>query len=157
MRSQRIETLPPGIMEELHRAVRKMEKRDLPGLVEVAFGETVGFTTLLLIRCQLHVERRLAQCDQHSGDPTHIPADLDDDGWLARIERISRFLMEVCSTHARVEHVSRLNNGRQRTNVNLRWLDATSPMDGDPTKAGAGKGLSGNGRLRGQEGGFTFP
>ncbi len=62
-------------------------------LAEAAFAEVVGFTTLLRIHCQLCVERKLDTADSFGGDPTRLPKDLDSDGWIDRIKRLTRFLM----------------------------------------------------------------
>jgi hypothetical protein len=112
---------------------------------------------MLLVRCELHVERRLAEADSYGGNPVHMPADLVDEGWILRLERIGRFLIEVTTTRERVRHLSRINRNAKGSNINFRWLDNISPMDADPGPAGNGQAMPGNGRFRRQEGRIVFP
>ncbi len=144
-------------MDKLAKAIRNLERQDVGSLVEVAYSEIIGLVTTLLIRYQIHIERRLAECDSFGGDPTHMPQDLIDEDWLGRIERISRFLMEVTSTRERVRHLARLNNHARKSNINFGWLDNESPMDADPGPARNGQGMPGNGRLRCQESRIKLP
>ena len=157
LRSRSVLRLPPSAMEDLAKAIRNLERQDVGSLVEVAYSEIIGLVTTLLVRYQIHIERRLAKCDSYGGDPVHMPQDLIDEDWLGRIERISRFLMEVTSTRERVRHLARLNNHARNSQINFRWLDTESPMDSDPGPPRNGQGVPGNGRLRCQEGPIRFP
>lgn len=109
MRSRSPDQWPPDIMAQLAKAIRKLGHDDLPQLIETAFAEILGFAVIVLTRAQAHVEQRLRECDAQSGDRTHLPYDLDKEGWLNRVERISRFIAEIASARARVQHVGRLN------------------------------------------------
>ena len=156
LRSRSVMRLPPSAMDNLAKAIRTLERNDVNGLVEVAFGEIIGLVTVLLIRAQLHIERRLAEADSHDGNPVHLPQDLIDEDWVGRVERITKFLMEVTSTRERVRHLARLNTNAKRNPINFNWLDNRSPMDADFDQDQDGEGMPGNGRLRCQEGRIKF-
>lgn len=157
LRSRSVLRLPPSAMDDLARAIRRLERDDVDALVEVAFSEILGLTTTLFIRCQMHVERRLAEADSFGGSPVHMPADLVDEDWIGRIERLARFFMEITTTRERVRHVARLNRNGSNSNINFRWLDNRSPMDADTGPARNGQGVPGNGRLRCPKTEFNFP
>ena len=155
LRSKSILDLPPDALDHLARAIRKGQA-DLDGLVDAAYGEVIGFVVILLVRCQLHVERRLAGSDRFGGDPTHLPHDLDSDGWLSRIEKITRFLMEVSTTRERVRHVARLNTNERPSPIKFNPFNG-SPLDPTPHPAGNGQVLPRNRRVRGAESRVRFP
>ena len=69
-----------------------------------------------------------------------------DDGWLTRAEKLSRFITEMASTRARVQHVERLHREGQRTGLNFDILATPSPMNGDRAEAVAGGPPGRNGR-----------
>ena len=155
LREHSVLQIPPGALDHLAKAIRKGQA-NLDGLVDTAYGEAIGFIIILLVRCQLHVEARLAESDTYGGDPTHLPHDLDAEGWLERIEKLTRFLIEVTSARGRVQHLRRLNDAK-RNNPYPHWLDATSPMDADRVQAPPGEGASRNGRCHRQEARIIFP
>jgi hypothetical protein len=156
IRSQRIGTLPPGIADELDRAIRKLGKRDLAGLADVAFGEILGMATHLLIRCALHIQKRLDESDASGGHLHHVPDDIDRDGWITRFERISRFVSEISTSRARVLHVGRLNDERKQTRVPIRQNGHPSPMDFDQIENGTGQAPARNGGGSSKAGRFQF-
>ena len=157
LRSRSVLRLPPSAMDNLAKAIRSLERTDVDALVETTFAEVIGLTTTLFIRCQMHVERRLAEADSYGGTPTHMPADLVDEDWLGRIERIARFFMQITETRERVRHLARLNKNARDSNSNFRWLDNRSPMDEDPGPARNGQGVPGNGRFNCPESRIEFP
>jgi len=156
LRSRSVLHLPPGSLDQVAKAIRTLERDNVGALVEVAYAEVIGLVTTLLVRYQIHIERRLAECDSYGGNPVHMPQDLLDEDWLGRVERISRFLMEVTTTRERVRHLARLNTNARRSPINLNWLNG-SPMDGDPGQARNGQATSGNGRIRSPESRIEFP
>lgn len=143
LRKRSVLRLPPDAMEHLARAIRQKEK-DLPGLIDVAFAEIAGLTLLLLVRAQLHVEIRLAEADAHGGYPSHIPDDLEKEGWIDRLERISRFFGEMCAARARIEHLNRINNEGPKKQRN-RFRADDGPVGPDSDLSGARTTPSGNG------------
>ena len=150
IRSKPFEMLPPDIMDQLARSVRKLGGDDLSALINTAFTEILAFGTLLLVRCQLHVERRLGEADGLGGDPYHLPVDLDREGWIERVERISRFISEMAATRARVLHVDRLNRkSEDHGSTSKALLRSSSPFDADRhsvTSPGNGNVQVSNGR-----------
>lgn len=156
LRERSVLEIPVGALDYLAKAIRKRQV-DLDDLIDGAFAEAIGFTLVMLTRCELHVERRLAEADRCGGDPTHLPHDLDSDGWLQRIERISRFLVELTSARSRVQHVARLNNEAKRNKQVPNWQDTTSPMDADQIQALRGEGSPRNGRVHCSPGRIEFP
>jgi hypothetical protein len=152
MRSQPADLLPPSIMDDLAKAIRKLARDDLSALIETAFGEILALAVVLLLRCQRHIEARLAESDRHGADGSHIPHDLDKDGWISRAEKISRFILEVASARARVQHVGRLNDDASRE----ARKPPGPPMGLDRAQAAPSQRSSGNGRLCGQKGRIAF-
>lgn len=155
MRSRSVLRLPPSAMDDIAKAIRSLERRDVGQLVEVAYSEIIGLTTTLLIRYQLHVERRLAESDSHSGNPAHVPCDLIDEDWLPRIERTTRFLMELTTTRERVRHVARLNDDAK--NASKTTWQHGNPMDTHRGSSRNGKATRANGRLHCPESSVVFP
>ena len=142
----------------IDRCTRQKAKTDLPGLVEEVFARIVGMTTFLLVRVQLYIGARLRECERYGAHGlSKLPADLLDDGWLDRAERLSRFVMEAATIRARVKHVARLNNeGPKRQRQSPDWLNSTSAMAGGGIQASPGEARPCNGRLRGSTGRITF-
>jgi len=97
IRARPLGTLPVNIMEDLHRPIRKQAQRDLPALIDLAFSGILGTATVLLVRCGAHITKRLHERDRSGAGPHHLPADLDDQGWVTRFERTSRFVAEISS------------------------------------------------------------
>ena len=157
LRSRSVLKLPPSAMDDLAKAIRNLERQDVGSLVEVAYSEIIGLITTLFIRCQLHVERRLAEADSYGGNRVHMPADLVDEDWLGRIERLAKFFTEITTTRERVRHLARLNKDAKKTNIDFGWLDNRSPMDEDPGQARNGQAVPPNGRLRCEESRIKFP
>ncbi len=157
LRSRSVLRLPPSAMDDLAKAVRSLERQDIDGLVETVYAEIIGLITTTFLRCQMHVERRLAESDSFGGTPGHMPADLLDEDWLGRIERLARFLMEITTTRERVRHLARLNRNDRKSKINFNWLDTSSPMDSDPIPPRNGKGMPHNGRFRCPEADITLP
>jgi hypothetical protein len=143
-------------MADLARAIRHLGRKDVDALVEVAFAEIMGLAVTLFVRCELHVEVRLAECDSHGGTPVHMPADIIDEGWLGRLERLARFMMEVASNHERVRRSASLTRHAEE-NINSQRLDSRVPMGSDPGPPRNGQGVSANGRLRCEESRIKFP
>lgn len=156
IRSKNALTLPPDVMDYLSTAIRQKQS-DVVGLTEAAFAEIMGFATLMLIRCELRVERRLAESARYGGDPTHLPEDLNSEGWLERIERISRFVTEIASARSRIQHLEELSDDKRRKDKHAR-----RPNNGMPLGTGSGPFTFGearplNGRLRRPETRIHFP
>jgi len=156
IRERSVLRIPPDAMDFLARAIRR-KQADVEALTDAAYAETVGFTTLFLLRCTLHVERRLAESDTHGGDPTHMPPDLVDEGWMGRVERIARFLMEVTSARARIHHLRHLNDEREHDNPRRRRPRAAPTVTIDRGQAAPGKTPSTNGRVCSPAGRITLP
>lgn len=152
-RSRSVLNLPPAAMDDLATAIRNLERRDVDGLVEVAYTEIIGLTTLLLIRYQLHIEKRLAESDP-SGVSTHMPHDLISEDWIGRVERTTRFLMEITTTRERVRHVARLNADAIRKDP---YQLNGHPMGSGSRQARNGQAVPHQSRFSDQENGFKFP
>lgn len=155
VRSQPVEALPADVMDDVARAVRTQESENLTGLIETAFGEILGFSTILLIRCQLYVQRRLDECTR-AGGATEIPADLDNEGWLTRCERIARFIAEISATYGRIQHVDALvqRNGRSSR---PRKSALGAPMGNGQGKNGVGQSAPGPGWFGSPQVASRFP
>ncbi len=156
LRSRSVLRLPTSAMDDLAKAIRRLERQDIESLVDVAYSEIIGLITTLLVRYQIHIERRLAECDSYGGDPVHMPQDLIDEDWLGRIERISKFLMEVTSTRERVRHLARLNKNGTKSPIKFNVF-ADSPMDSASGPPRNGKATPPNGRFRCPESRIEFP
>ena len=131
----------------ISHCIRGKAKRDLSGLVEDSFARVFSLALFLLVKVQLYICARLQESqDAGSHALSQLPADLIDDGWLTRAEKLSRFIAEMASTRARVQHVERLHREGQRTGLNLDILAAPSPTNGDRAGAAPGGPPGRNGR-----------
>ena len=147
---------PMTCLQDLGRSIRQLAADDTAAVVDFTFAELLAFSSLMLLRCQLHVEKRLADCDAYPGDRTHLPVDLEQEGWLARIERIARFVSELSATWARVRHVSQLNEGNSPRTEKSPGVCNGTPLAGDRGQAHAGQRSAGNGRCRRSQARFRF-
>lgn len=156
LRERSLLQLPAGALDDLATAIRALQLQNVDTLVDQAYAELVGFIMMLLVRYEIHVERRFAQAGAHGGDPTHVPCDLIDEDWFGRIERLARFLMEISTTRERVRHLARLNTHVRGIRLNPEWLgDGSLAADRNP--AAPGKKASRNGRNGSAAGRFQFP
>lgn len=145
-------------MALLGRCIRERARTDVSRLTEDAFGRIIGLAVLLLARVQLYITARFKDCESSgAGMLSRFPADLVDEGWLDRAERLSRFIAEMASTRARIQHVTRLNDERRRIKLYPNWLEPSSPMDSDRIEAAPSKGSPGNGRVHSSSPSFRFP
>jgi hypothetical protein len=145
-------------MNLISRCIRKKAKTDLSALCDDAFARIIGTATLLLARTQLYITERLREaetCGAHA--KSGLPADLIDEGWIERAERISRFIAEMATIRSRIRHVERLNRQADGRQQYPNWLEGRSPLDSDPGEALPSEGRPGNGRLRCQTGRIQFP
>ena len=126
--------------------------------MEDSFARVFPLALFLLIKVQLYICAWL-QGSQDAGAHalSQLPADLIDDGWLTRAEKLSRLIAEIASTRARVQHVERLNREGQGTRLNLRWLDPTTPWDSDQAETAAGGPPGRNGRGAMFQDPYPFP
>ncbi len=147
--TQGIELPCSEVVDALGRCIRRRANTDLSALGENAFAAAIGFATTMLLRAQLHVVRRLQEADQHGGnDLGHIPEDLLDDGWLGRVERISKFVSEMIALRARVQHLNDLGNERQQHDESTRRSKSEPAVDAGSCQVGSGKAVPTNGRCR---------
>jgi len=153
-RSRSVLKLPPTAMDDLATAIRMLERRDVDGLVEVAYAEIIGLTTQLLIRYQLHIEKRLAESDPSGGSSTHMPHDLIAEDWIGRVERTAKFLMEITTTRERVRHVARLNADATRKDP---YQYNGHPMGSGSRQTRNGQTAPHQSRFSDQENGIKFP
>ncbi len=156
LRSRTLE-LPTSAWDHLNLAVRNLEREDLPRLIEIGFSEIVGLTFLILLRAELHIEQEFARCSVYGGGPGEMPRDVLAGGWIERVERLSRFLMDVTATKARIDHLNHLNNERGQCKSGRQPSENGRTMAADPLKVAGCEAPSDNGRFRDQEGGFHFP
>ena len=154
LRSRSVTRLPTSAMDDVAKAIRRLERKDVDALVETAYAEIIGLTTLLLLRNQLHIEKRLAEADLSSGASTHLPYDLIDEDWIGRIERTTRFLMEITSTRERVRHIARLNANAKRKDQHQ--LNGPS-LEPGTRKTRNGQAASSNGWISRPESRIRFP
>ncbi len=116
---------PEVSLGSVAKCIRAKAKDNLSGLSEDTFGMILGLGALMLARCKLHIETRLAEADEHgSGSAPAMPADLIDDRWIERAERISRFCAEMVTLRARVRHVNGLDDERPRQS----FTEVTTPF-----------------------------
>ena len=157
LRSRSLLELPTQAWDYVSLAVRNLEKEDLPRLIEVGFAEMVGLTFLILLRAELHIEQEFARCSDYGGGPGEMPTDVVAGGWIERVERLARFMMDVTSAKARIDHLACLNHERGTGKSGRQRYPAGRTMAVDPLKVGGCEAPSDNGRFRDQEGEFQFP
>lgn len=138
---------PDVAMGALSRCIRTKATRDLSGLTEDAFAAILMLGTTMLLRCQLHIGRRLREADESGSPAVMVPNDLVEEGWFERAERTSRFVGEMASTRARVRHLNGLADDIG-THSSERRSSTAAPLEQDQTEAPPRKEPPGNGRLR---------
>lgn len=153
-RSRSVLRLPPTALDDLSAAIRNLERKDVNALIDAAYVEVIGLTTVLLLRYQVHVERRLSESDAGGGNSGHLPCDLIDEDWIGRIERTTKFLMELTTTRERVCHVARLNADAKRKE---QCQSNGIPMGTNPYQARNGKDSSHQSRFSAEEERIQFP
>lgn len=154
IRAGPVAMFPPDTMDVLARTIRKLEARNLRGLVEAAFGEIIGFSTMLFINYRARVQHRLEAHSMCRTSFLEFPYEIEKDGWLARCERAARFIAEMSNTYSRVQHVGEMVQGKSRRNPAERPVQ---PLGGDPGEDGAGQGKHRAGRGRLSETSVQFP
>jgi hypothetical protein len=144
-------------MRLISRCIRNKAKADLSGLCDDAFARILSLATLLLARVQLYITSRLTEAEAYGAHAkSGLPADLIDQGWIERAERIARFISEMATVRSRVQHVNRLNADARRSPINFNML-ADSPVDENPSSPRNGQGVPGNGRFSCPETRIKFP
>ena len=119
---------------KLAGTIQKLARQNPNALAEGLFESIIAFTGLLLVRCQLRARYEIARADRN-GPSRAIPDELLRDGWLDRIERISRFVAEMSALRARVQHLGRLGTADGRSGRNHRPPAAAPAVDGGPPPA----------------------
>ncbi len=157
LRSRSVLELPLSAADHLSQAVRQLEQRDSTRLVDVAFAEIIGLTSLLFLRVEILIEQWFAETDNRGGGPIRQPADPDYERLIGQCERLARFLMEVTSTKARIDHVAGLKDGSRDGKRARRRPKSTPTLEAARIEAGAGQAASRNGRMRCQESEIRFP
>jgi hypothetical protein len=137
-------------------AVRKL-RGDLPRLAEAVFGEAVAFAFILWLRYQQNLEQRFAEHPCFQDGPPALPNDAASEELVLRIERITRFIVELLAAEARIRHVRQIEGKSHRRNGSVRGTKRKgSPMAGDRSKASGGASPPVNGRLRDSQGRYPF-
>ena len=132
----------------VHGCIRQKARTDLSGLCEDAFGRIVAMTMGLLVRVQLYISFRLQQTEcSGCADVAKLPADLLDEGWVDRAERLARFFSEMVAVRARVAHVNTLSEDGKKSPTNERARRNGSSVAACERKAATGEGTPGDGRL----------
>lgn len=133
------------------RCIRVRACEDLSGLSEDAFARILGMAILLLTKVQLFIMTRLQEAEQMGAHTlSQLPKDITDDGWLERMERLSRFVAEMAATRARVRHLNGLSDDSIRSRRSRRRSRSAATLAKDRDQAAGGKGPSGNGWVRRQ-------
>ncbi|MFH1747701.1 MAG: hypothetical protein ABIG44_11745 [Planctomycetota bacterium] len=145
----------PALLREslgmISRCIRVRAQTDVSGLCEDAFARILGMAVLLLTKVQLYIETRLREDVRVDGHTlSQIPRDLTEDGWLERMERLSRFVAEMATTRARVRHLNGLGDETTGSKRRKRRSRAAPTLAADRGQTAGGQGPSGNGRVRRQ-------
>lgn len=142
----------------ISRCIRRKAQLDLSGLCDAAFGRVIGLALLLQSRAAMYITARLGEAESFGAHcKSGLPADLLDEGWIERAERLGRFIAEMAQLRARVGHVNQLNENARRAGQFPHWLEGRSPMDSDPGEAPPSEGRPPNGRFRCQTGRIRLP
>ncbi len=141
-------TLLPTALPLINRCIRRRAQDHLSGLTEDLFARVLGLAALLLIKVQLYISTRLNECGDHGAlTLSKLPADLIDEGWLDRAERLARFIGEVATTRSRIRHVDRLNVQHDSRNGFPGRSSAAATVAQSRTEAAAGEAPPHNGRV----------
>ncbi len=131
--------------------IRTRARADLSGLSEDVFARVLGMATLLLIKVQLYIMARMREDDQVGADAlSGMPKDLTSEGWLDRLERLSRFVAEMAATRARVTHLNGISDEATRPRRPRRRSRAAATLAEDRAEVAGRKKPSRNGRVRRQ-------
>lgn len=149
LRSLRVSLSADFSLSVMSRCIRAKARDDLSGLSEDIFGAILALGMTMLCRCQLHIEKRLADTVAlcHDSSPP-IPADLVHEGWLDRAERISRFCAEMAALRARVLHLNGMNHERSPADRTPSEARLRAAMEDGESQAGAGEGIPASCRQR---------
>lgn len=154
IRAGPVSMFPPDTMDVLARTIRKLEAGDRRGLVEAAFGEIIGFATLLFIRYRTHAQDSFERQSMLGHQLLDFPYEVEKDGWLQRCERVARFIAEMSSVYSRVQHVGEMVRGKaRRKSAPAAW----QPLGSDPRENGAGPDAHRPERGRLSKTDFKFP
>ncbi len=133
------------------RCIRVRAREDLSGLCEDAFARILGMAMLLLSKVQLYLLTRLREAERMGAHMlSKLPKDVTEDGWLERMERLSRFVAEMAATRARVRHLNGMSDDATRPRRSRRRSRSAAALAGGRGQVAGGKGPSGNGRVRRQ-------
>lgn len=142
----------------ISRCIRQSAQLNLTSLCDDAFARIIGLALLLQSRAAMFITARLSEAERFGAHcESGLPADILDQGWIERAERLGRFIAEMAQLRARVAHINRLNENAERTRQYPHWLEGRSPMDSDPLPPRNGQGMPPNGRLRCPENRIEFP
>ena len=133
------------------QCIRVRAREDLSGLSEDVFARVLGMATLLLTKVQLYIMARMREDERVGADAlSGMPKDLTSEGWLDRLERLSRFVAEMAATHARVRHLNGMSDDATRSRRPRRRSRSAAALAEDRGEAAGRKEPSRNGRVRRQ-------
>ena len=131
------------------RCIRTRARKDLSALSEDLLTRIIGMAGLLLIKVQLYVATRLQEAEQAGAHAlSQLPRDITEEGWLDRLERLSRFVGEMAATAARVRHLNGLCDDADRSKRSRRRSRSSATLADDRGQAAARQGPSDNGGVR---------
>ncbi len=133
------------------RCIRVRGRENLSGLCEDAFARILGMAILLLAKVQLFIATRLQEAERMGSHTlSQLPKDVTDEGWLERMERLSRFVADMAATRARVKHLNGLSDDTTRSKRPRRRSRSAAALADDRGQAAGRKEPSRNGRVRRQ-------
>ncbi len=96
----------PDAMKALRVALDKLSENP-PELVETLFTRMLVLQGWLMIRCQRHIERAIADSDQRYG-ASDLPHDICET-WMPRLSRLQAEVRETSKAMASVRHTMHLS------------------------------------------------
>ena len=138
-------------LSSVARCIRIRAREDLSELCEDAFARILGMAVLLLTKVQLFIMTRLREAERMGAHTlSQLPKDVTEDGWLERMERLSRFVADMAATRARVKHLNGLSDDTTRSKRPRRRSRSAAALADDRGQAAGRKEPSRNGRVRRQ-------
>lgn len=97
-------------LDQVTRCVRQLACDNLDGLNDAVFAIILGTANTLLVRCRLVISEELGKHDACGGGSADLPPELVEQGWLERFERLAKFVAEMASVRARLQHLKILGD-----------------------------------------------
>ena len=141
-------------MPRIMRAIRRRGMYDPAGLSDDLLVRIIGLAGVIQARIHAYIERRLRRADNPD---VILPADLVREEWITRSEKIARFIAEMSTIRARINHVVSLGVDTPRRAAPISNRRGAGCVEPDPSPPGSGEACPAPDRIGGAASSFQFP